>query len=141
MNQQKKKLEDSILMLDTRNKRSETALGIVLDNNNRIIFLGGQKISPEASAKIYWNMQNQAVFVDANSLPQPPEGMVYQVWQISYRPFRPVSIGLLDDFNANQTKIFSVDNAESANAFGITLEPAGGSESPTLEQLYVIGKV
>ena len=30
---------------------------------------------------------------------------------------------------------------EGAEAFGITLEPAGGSVSPTLEQLYTLGKV
>jgi hypothetical protein len=27
-----------------------------------------------------------------------------------------------------------------AEAFGITLEPAGGSLSPTMEQLYTLGK-
>jgi hypothetical protein len=39
------------------------------------------------------------------------------------------------------TKVFKVANAPDAEAFGITLEPAGGSVSPTLEQLYTLGKV
>jgi hypothetical protein len=37
--------------------------------------------------------------------------------------------------------MFAVNNAEEAEAFGITLEPAGGSITPTMEQLYTLGKV
>ena len=34
-----------------------------------------------------------------------------------------------------------VENVNEAQAFGITLEPAGGSAGPTMEQLYTLGKV
>ncbi len=37
--------------------------------------------------------------------------------------------------------IFPVDNVIEAEAFGITLEPDGGSTTPTLENLYTLGKV
>jgi hypothetical protein len=47
----------------------------------------------------------------------------------------------LDNFDSNGQKIFAVDDADYAEAFGITLEPAGGSLSPTMEQLYTLGKV
>lgn len=67
--------------------------------------------------------------------------MVYQVWALKLNPLTPTSIGLLDNFDSNNQKIFAVDNAESAEAFGITLEPAGGSLTPTMEQLYTLGKV
>ena len=33
------------------------------------------------------------------------------------------------------------EQSTGAEAFGITLEPAGGSKSPTMEQLYTLGKV
>jgi len=32
-------------------------------------------------------------------------------------------------------------NTPEADAFAITLEPLGGSEQPTMEQLKVIGKI
>ena len=38
-------------------------------------------------------------------------------------------------------KIFSIANPNDSQAFGITLEPEGGSKTPTLEQLYTIGVV
>ena len=72
----------------------------------------------------------------------PPEGMVYQVWALQLEPvLTPTSIGLLETYAESTTKVIKVDNANEAQAFGITLEPAGGSPSPTLEQLYTLGKV
>ncbi|MNX49638.1 hypothetical protein D3C86_802440 [compost metagenome] len=53
----------------------------------------------------------------------------------------PTSIGLLSDFEGNSNKIFAVDRTNEAEAFGITLEPAGGSLTPTMTQLYTLGKV
>jgi hypothetical protein len=47
---------------------------------------------------------------------------------------------LLDKFDDNQ-RIFAVNNTGDAEAFAITLEPAGGSLTPTMEQLYTLGKV
>ena len=30
---------------------------------------------------------------------------------------------------------------ESAQAYAVTLEPRGGSETPTMEQMYVVGEI
>jgi hypothetical protein len=53
----------------------------------------------------------------------------------------PTNIGLLSDFSSNTEKIFALEKTGDTEAFGITLEPAGGSKSPTMEQLYTLGKV
>ena len=37
--------------------------------------------------------------------------------------------------------LIEVDGTVGAEGFGITLEPAGGSKTPTMEQLYTLGKV
>ena len=74
--------------------------------------------------------------------PEPPEGKVYQIWSLKLSPtLTPTSIGLLEDFKGNNEKLFAVSGTSDAEAFGITLEPAGGSKSPTMEQLYTLGKV
>jgi len=137
---EKSKLQDSVVDLQLKNNESETALAVVRDNNNAVIALAGQEVSPESFAKAYWNKNTKAVHIDASGLPEPPEGMVYQVWALKLNPLTPTSIGLLDNFKGNSKKIFAVENANEAEAFGITLEPAGGSASPTLEQLYTLGK-
>ena len=121
--------------------QTASLLAVVRDKNNTVVALGGQAVSPESTAKVYWNQNTQVVYVDAAGLPEPPEGFVYQVWALKLDPLTPTSIGLLDNFKTNDSRLFAVSNASSAEAFGITLEPAGGSVSPTLEQLYTLGKV
>ncbi|MDN3677047.1 anti-sigma factor [Flavobacterium paronense] len=139
---QKSKLEESVVDLELKNKETQTILGVVRDETNTVVSLGGQAAAPTAKAKIYWNKQTQVVYVDASGLPKPPEGKVYQIWSLKLQPqLTPTSIGLLSNFQANESKIFAVDKTSGAEAFGITLEPAGGSKSPTMEQLYTLGKV
>jgi anti-sigma-K factor RskA len=91
---------------------------------------------------VYWNKNTKTTYIDAAGLPKPPKGMVYQVWALKLSPvLTPTSIGLLSDFEGNSNKIFAVDRTNEAEAFGITLEPAGGSLTPTMTQLYTLGKV
>ncbi len=134
-------MQESIVDLEFEKQEAEKVLAIVRDNNNIQVTLGGQEIAPNAYAKAYYNKETKEVYIDASGLPIPPEGKVYQVWGLKLEPLTPKSIGLLENFTANNTKVFKVDKAEDAEAFGITLEPAGGSVSPTLEQLYTLGKV
>ena len=139
----KMKLEESVTTLDTKNKNVENTLNIIRDAKNTVVTLGGQAVAPTSYAKVYWNKDTQVVYVDASGLPEPPEGKVYQVWSLKLSPtLTPTSIGLLDNFkNADNQRLFAVSNTGDAEAFGITLEPAGGSKSPTMEQLYTLGKV
>lgn len=138
---EKAKLEKEFNVLKLKNTANETSLAVVRDANNTVVALGGQAVAPESFAKVYWNQETKVVYVDAAGLPEPPKGMVYQVWAIKLSPLTPTSIGLLEDFDVNEQKLFAVNNANEAEAFGITLEPAGGSLTPTMEQLYTLGKV
>ena len=134
-------LQKELIQTKLTQTQTESMLALVRDQNNTVVPLGGQAVSPESKAKVYWNQGTQTVYVDASGLPEPPEGFVYQVWALKLDPLTPTSIGLLDNFKGNDSRLFAVSNASAAEAFGITLEPAGGSVSPTLEQLYTLGKV
>jgi anti-sigma-K factor RskA len=139
---EKNKIQRDFAYLDQQNKETEKNLTIVRDIKNTGVTLGGQTVSPTSFAKVYWNKETKTTYIDAAGLPKPPKGMVYQVWALKLSPvLTPTSIGLLSDFEGNDQKIFSVEQTDSAEAFGITLEPAGGSLTPTMEQLYTLGKV
>ncbi|WP_291145629.1 anti-sigma factor [Flavobacterium sp. UBA7680] len=139
---EKNKIERNYAFLDQQNKQTEKNLTIVRDIKNTGVTLGGQAVSPTSFAKVYWNQQTKTTYIDAAGLPTPPKGMVYQVWSLKLSPvLTPTSIGLLDNFEGNSQKIFAISQTDSAEAFGITLEPAGGSLTPTMEQLYTLGKV
>lgn len=139
---EKNKIEREFAYLKQQNKETEKSLTIVRDIKNAGVALGGQAVSPDSFAKVYWNKETKTTYIDAAGLPKPPKGMVYQVWALKLSPtLTPTSIGLLSDFEGNDQKIFAVDQTAYAEAFGITLEPEGGSLSPTMEQLYTLGKV
>lgn len=122
-------------------ENSRQLLAVIRDKNISRVPLAGQTVAPDAFATVYWSEIDDKAYIDAQELPEPPQGMVYQVWSLKLEPLTPTSIGLLDEFSSDENKIFILDNANESEAFGITLEPAGGSETPTMEQLYVLGAV
>lgn len=122
-------------------EKTKELLAVLRDKNVKRIPLEGQEIAPEAYVSVYWNEQENTAYIDAKELPEPPRGKVYQVWSLSMQPLTPTSIGLLEDFEADENKVFSLENPNRSEAFGITLEPEGGSETPTMDQLYVLGTV
>lgn len=126
---------------DSKNslEKAEDLLNTIRDKNITVVALGGQTVSPTSYAKVYWNKQEKNVFIDAKGLPDPPDGFVYQVWSLKLNPLTPTSMGLLEDFIGDGNKVFALANPNESEAFGITLEPVGGSESPNLEQLYTLG--
>ncbi|OYU84432.1 MAG: anti-sigma factor [Flavobacterium sp. BFFFF2] len=139
---EKIKLNETVTAIECNNQKTEAALNVIRDTKNTVVALAGQAVSATSYAKIYWNKQTQVVYVDAAGLPEPPKGKVYQIWSLKLVPqLTPTSIGLLTDFTGNKEKLFEVSKTNDAQAFGITLEPAGGSKSPTMEQLYTLGKV
>lgn len=120
---------------------ANTLISVLRDDAITKIPLAGQVNFASTYAKVYWDKDKQRIFLDAQGLPNPPQGMVYQVWSLTISPLTPTSLGTLDDFTTDNNKIFEIRNANESEAFGITLEPAGGSESPTMAQLYTLGVV
>ncbi|WP_276167253.1 anti-sigma factor [Zobellia alginiliquefaciens] len=139
--QEKQILEQQIFEARGSLASTNALLNNLRDKDITITPLGGQEVSPTSYAKAYWNKTENKVYIDAQGLPEPPDGMVYQVWSLKLDPLTPTSMGLLEDFAEDENKIFTLDNPNQTEAFGITLEPAGGSESPNLEQLYTLGAV
>jgi len=61
----------------------------------------------------------------------------YQLWAIGEEG--PVGIGLVNP--GERLSLQQMALAQGAQAFAITIEPKGGSESPNLEKLVVLGEV
>ncbi|MDG1572645.1 anti-sigma factor [Robiginitalea sp. M366] len=134
-------LEEQIANTEDSLKEANRLLEALGERSIQVVPLQGQTVAPEAYARAYWNREDTRLYIDARGLPEPPPGMVYQVWSLTLDPLTPVSLGLLEDFAADADKIFALQNPNASEAFGITLEPAGGSATPTLEQLYTLGTV
>jgi anti-sigma-K factor RskA len=137
---ERSKYQQLLATTEAKNTENEKALAIVRDKNTITVSLEGQQASPESFAKVYQNTETKKVYVDAAGLPAPPPGYVYQVWALKLDPLTPTSVGLIGDPQSGKG-IHTVEYFDAAEGFGITLEPAGGSPTPTLERLYTLGKV
>lgn len=89
---------------------------------------------PAGLATVYWNRRTNEVYIIDLSLPAAPAGKQYQLWALI--DGKPADGGVLAGSRKTLQKMRGFDEAD---AFAITLENAGGSATPTLEQLYVLG--
>ncbi|WP_091416010.1 anti-sigma factor [Arthrobacter sp. OV608] len=87
-------------------------------------------VAAGGTATVLVSSSKDALVVKMNGVPAPPEGKVYQMWLIPKDGSAPVSQGLMDE--AALSKPAVVEGIASAAALGITVEPVGGSKSPTL---------
>lgn len=92
---------------------------------------------PVANAMVYWNKKSKEVYLNVMELPTPPEGKQYQLWALANG--QPVDAGV---FSATDTiQLQKLKDVLSAQAFAVTLEKAGGSSTPTLSEMYMMGNI
>lgn len=140
--EEKTKVEESLDSASESLQLSQEAIAFFRNEDvMRVALPANDAVAPEAFAQVFYNESAGKAIIDISGLPEAPEGMVYQAWSLLLDPLTPRSIGLLEATDQSSLYLISVDNVPVSEAFGITLEPEGGSESPTLEQLYVLGTV
>ena len=81
------------------------------------------------TATVSLSTSKDAIVVKMNDVPAPPAGKVYQMWLIPKDGSAPVSQGLMDAEALSKPAV--VKGVSTASALGITVEPTGGSASPT----------
>ncbi len=92
------------------------------------------------AATLYWSKTKGEAYVSADGLPTPPAGMQYQLWVMQNG--KPVDMGVLPIDLAGTPGMQKVSKlVTDGQAFAISLEKQGGSISPTMQNIYVMGKV
>lgn len=110
----------------------DSSMQMMKDTAMQIIAMTGKN----SKATVYWNSRTKDVYVLQNEMAKVPPGKQYQLWAIV--DGKPVDAGMVGDCGDVLCKMKNIPRAE---AFAITLEKAGGSPVPTMEQLYVMGKI
>ncbi len=82
------------------------------------------------TASLTLSASKDAAVVEMKGVSAPPAGKVYQMWLIPKDGSAPVSKGLMDAQALSKPAV--VTGIGSAAALGITVEPAGGSTTPTM---------
>jgi anti-sigma-K factor RskA len=132
--------ENNSKFTDLNNEFKKTKEQVALWNNPEAIrvTMKGTALSPQSVATILWNKNSKDVFISVNSLPSPPDGKQYQLWGIVSG--KPVDLGVFS-MNDSSNDLHKMKPVEGATTFAVTLETAGGSPAPTLDQMYVAGNI
>lgn len=132
------KLEYEKIRLDMEKKSAD--MKMVMNRSNKIIDLKGMDIAPQSFATVYWNPNSKQVMLNVENLPMPPSGKQYQLWAL--KDGKPIDAGVFDMIPGTEGDMHMMPvTIADADAFAVTLEKMGGSPSPTLTQLYVMGKI
>ncbi len=78
-------------------------------------------------------------YLALRDLPAPPSGKQYQLWII--REGKPVDIGMVPIGQQAGEMLQVPKEVRGAEAFAVSLEPAGGSTTPTADQILMLGAV
>ncbi|RMG22599.1 MAG: anti-sigma factor [Bacteroidetes bacterium] len=125
--------------------RLEEALTLLSEPDFQRVQLKGTKLAPGAGAVVWWNPRTQNLYVQGSRLPAPKAGFQYQLWAMEKGKAMPTDAGVFDLTQPlkpqKNIKGEPLRFEGEIEAFAITLEPAGGKPTPTLEQLYALGKL
>ncbi|MEO9003251.1 MAG: anti-sigma factor [Ginsengibacter sp.] len=120
------------------NEAMSADLNVITNKYAQPVVLKGTPRAPDALAKIFWLKNTGQVYIDPSNLPKAPEGKQYQLWAIV--DGKPVNGGMIQ----TEKGIYQIQKMKSfgkAEAFAITLEKAGGSPVPTMDEMFVIAKM
>jgi anti-sigma-K factor RskA len=118
-------------------KEAQALYAFLRHTNTRPVELTGTDHSPSARAIVYWNEMTKGAYLNPVHMPAPPPGKQYQVW--ANVDGEMIHIGLIPKDAGHG--LYAVNYIEDAESLNITLEPEGGSDKPTVDQLFVHGKV
>lgn len=136
MEKQLTESRQNLALAQTRFQVQQHLVNLLSDEQTKRITLAAVGGRTNASAQLIWHPGTKEVFLADVNLPAAPSGKQYQLWAIV--DGQPVNAGMLPAQTDTPEKMLPFEKAE---AFAITLEPAGGSVNPTLEEMYVLGKV
>jgi anti-sigma-K factor RskA len=125
--------------LQTKLANYENALSLMKNPLMEIIKLPGVPTSPAplSMATVYWNTDTKDVYLLLNQLPKNVSDKQYQLWAIV--DGKPVDAGTFD--MEDGVSFVKLKTIPKADAFAITLEKRGGSETPTMNAMFVMGNV
>ncbi|MBC8144499.1 MAG: anti-sigma factor, partial [bacterium] len=138
LRQENERMASDLGVIAARAQNTQRTLAVVRSPESRVVTMNGTAHAPHAHAVVFWNPKSHELHLAANSLPQPPRGKQYQLWAIKGEA--KIDAGMFSaDGSADQLQ--RLKDIADADAFAVTLEPEGGSPTPSLDAMYALGKL
>lgn len=127
--------EQQQVLAENYNKTA-VQLSIIKSQETQVVTLAGLEKAPQYSARVYWDKKANDLYLSVGNLFNPETDKQFQLWAII--DDKPVDLGVFD----NTTELLKMKSvAGNVAAFAVTLEPRGGSVNPTLDQMFLLGKL
>lgn len=127
-------------LLAQKMEQSKKVSDMMADPATQTVVMHSMQKGHPMVATVYWSKEKGEAFVAIQKLPPPPKGMQYQMWVL--QGGKPVDLGVLPDNMVETADMEKLPKqVMDGEAFAISLEKEGGSPTPTMENIYVLGKV
>ncbi|MEO6304397.1 MAG: anti-sigma factor [Bacteroidia bacterium] len=136
-NSSKTTLEEQLNTQQTALVVANSELQILSDPQIKTIALKGMNSLASNSALVHWNPENNAVYFHSAILPTAPNSKQYQLWAII--DGKPVDAGMIN--LTSDTTFQKMKSIKGAQAFAVTIENTGGSVTPTMDTMCLLGNV
>jgi hypothetical protein len=95
--------------------------------------LVSKKTPPQPQMKMIYSQQKGSLFLLASNTPVLPENKIYQLWLLPADGSAPMSAGWFKpDSKGNGMMFHKMSAGIAAKGFAVTVEPPGGSRTPTM---------
>lgn len=133
------RMDQRVTALSVEQEKTAEMKKVLAQLDTKNIEMKGTPMEPSANVHIMWNETNKMAMMKSVAVNEIPYEMQFQLWAIA--DGKPVSLGVFDGAELeNMTDPFTVD-AKNISAFAITIEKRGGSQTPTMEKMVVMGAV
>ena len=130
----------TVNFMKTNNEDLNKLVAMSDDPEWKTVKLAGQK-DPKDNMVVYWHPKGKHVMVNNTkmALPENDKEHQYQLWALVNG--KPVDLGVFDVTSDTSHILVNMKEIGIAQAFAVTLEKRGGSPTPTMEQMMVMGGV
>ena len=137
LNMSKSFLADKLNVQQTSLETLASNFQFVSNPKVKNIALNGMNSLVSKNAVVHWNPETQEVMFHANALPASPELKQYQLWAIVNG--KPVDAGMIVLENGGSFQKMKL--ISGAQAFAVTIENTGGSPTPSMDTMCLLGNV
>ena len=126
--------------LKEKSQQREQVFAFLKDRQTQWVEMNGlPDKQPEALSVVYQNTKLSKSYLEVVNLPALASNQQFQLWAIV--DGNSVDMGVFNVVIDPEQPLIEVPFVANAQAFAVTIEPAGGSPAPTLEEMVVLGNM
>jgi hypothetical protein len=139
MNRELRQKTDMLAQQAEASSKAQRVLDVLTEKSAQRVLLTAAKAKPAPSARAVYLASSGSLILQANNLDPLPSGKAYELWVIPANGKAPIPAGLFRPDSTGSASLIlpPLPAGVPAKAFGVTVERAEGSDTPTAPILLV----